>query len=254
MKPIFWPYKMSSQSCKLLARELSALRVYANGRYKYKPHHLLINWGNSVDGVPTLSYADSFIQNGLLNPPDAVSKASNKLSTLRSLHDAGVGIPPFTISKGAAILWGFHDPVYCRTTLTGKGGDGIIVASNEDELVDAPLYTLGVGVKREFRVHVFQDRIIDFTEKKKRRGAEHNEQIRNFKGGWVFCRQGVELPTIIEEQAILAVQALGLDFGAVDICLTTDNESIVFEVNTAPGICNTTLTAYTTAIKNLLDI
>lgn len=246
MKLIFWPYKMGSLSCKLLARELSALRVYPNRHYKPEQHHMLINWGNS-----NLVRVNWNIHRAghVLNKPQAVSKASNKLSTLQSLQGAGVGIPPWCTGGMVADILRF--PIYCRTTLTGKGGDGIIVANEESELVYAPLYTQGVRVAREFRVHVFNDNIIDFTEKKKRRGVEHNEQIRNFKNGWVFCRQGIVLPDIVEEHAIRAIQALDLDFGAVDICITADNEPIVFEVNTAPGVEGSTLQAYTQAIKEL---
>ena len=247
MRPVFFPYKMSSQSCKLLARELGAMRVYPDRHYKPKQRHLLINWGNS--NLVRVNWNIHRVGH-VLNKPQAVSKASNKLSTLRSLHDEGVGIPKWCMHRDmVSDLLEF--PVYCRTTLTGKGGDGIIVANEESELVYAPLYTQGVGHDREFRVHVFNDQVIDFTEKKKRRGVERNDLIRNHSNGWVFCRGGVELPDVIKEQSIMAVQALGLDFGAVDIGLAGDS-SVVFEVNTAPGVEGTTLQAYAQAIRRML--
>ena len=57
----------------------------------------------------------------------------------------------------------------------------------------------------------------------------------------------------VKEQALKAIQALGLDFGAVDVGYNTrENKAYVYEVNSAPGLQGTTLTAYTNAFKELL--
>ena len=249
MKLKFWPYKMSSKSCREIARGCNALRVYSNGRYKPRSNHILINWGNSHHTQVNWNIHRTY---HVYNKPYAVSKASNKLSTLRSLHEAGVSIPPFTTSKQAAILWGFNKPIYCRTLLTSRSGNGIIVATTPDELVDAPLYTQGVDVSREFRVHVFHNEVLDFTEKKRRRDVEASRVIRNHDNGWVFCRGGVVLPDGVADTAIQAIAALALDFGGVDICVDNNGHPIVFEVNTAPGVEGTTLQKYIDKFRSLV--
>lgn len=51
--------------------------------------------------------------------------------------------------------------------------------------------------------------------------------------------------------AIQAVRALGLNFGAVDIGWNERDGPCVFEINTAPGIEESSLEAYTIALKTL---
>jgi glutathione synthase/RimK-type ligase-like ATP-grasp enzyme len=78
------------------------------------------------------------------------------------------------------------------------------------------------------------------------RGIIRNDRIRNHDNGWVFARVGIEPTQAVLDSAMLAVGALGLDFGAVDIATTRNNEKpiVVFEINTAPGIEGTTLEKY----------
>ena len=61
------------------------------------------------------------------------------------------------------------------------------------------------------------------------------------------------LPDDVTKQALLAVDGLGLDFGAVDVGWNQHyQEATVYEVNTAPGLTGTTLDKYTNAIRRLL--
>ena len=52
--------------------------------------------------------------------------------------------------------------------------------------------------------------------------------------------------------AIKAVEALDLDFGAVDIIETRQGEIFVLEVNTAPGLEGKTVESYGNAILNFI--
>lgn len=243
---IFWPYKMGSASCRALARSLEARRVYSNRRYRPRPHHTIINWGNSQWGTWKAP---------VINNPETVRKASNKLSTLRSLSEAGVSIPKFTTD---ACIENLNYPIVCRTLLTSRSGNGIIIANNEEELVPAPLYTSYIsGI--EFRVHVVFDEVIDYVQKKKlrtenlnARNIQFNPHIRNHLNGWIFARSDVDLPISARTTATEAVQALGLDFGAVDCIVDTDGAAYILEINTAPGLEGTTLEKYTQAFGELL--
>lgn len=258
MKPIIWPYKLGSASARLLAAALETKRVRSNGTYQPRSKHLIINWGNVR--IPNWwSRLTVFNLGGpVLNSPVTVAVARNKRYTFQTLNGRVV-IPRWTTDKTEAVSW-IQDgkKVFCRTTLTGMGGSGIITATTEDELVDAPLYTLNVGKRTEYRVHVFNGEVIDFIQKKKltqeqldERGIIVNYTIRNHNNGWVFAREGVELPETVREQALLAVTTLGLDFGAVDCYVTErDGTAGVFEVNTAPGIEGTTLERYVNAIRS----
>ena len=248
----FWPYKIGSAGAKELAKSMDALRVRSDGRYNPKASDVIINWGNSElpNWMPIAMKRDS----QFINDPTAVYIASNKLTCLRTLREEGVTIPLFeTDIKEAEALFLNSRRVYCRTLLRACGGKGIVVAEKPEDLVKAPLYTCGIDKKRkEYRVHVFCNEVIDYVQKRKmsdehieERGFEFSSIIRNHDNGWVFARTDVALPDNVAVSALSTIEALGLDFGAVDIIVREkDPTAYVLEVNTAPGLEGTTLERY----------
>lgn len=256
---ILWPYKMGSQGCKNLAQELDALRVFSNGRYRPRENHLIINWGNGGAYSPNWWLQARAEQ--ILNFPDKVATAANKLLTFNAFLEAGdVSFPDYTQRMDVAEEW-IHQGkrVYCRTKLTGKGGDGIVVARDVNDLVEAPLYTVGIEVRREYRAHVFAGNVIDVVQKRRRNNEEGNPEdvsldIRNHSNGWVFCREGFDTPDNVKDEAIKAIAALGLDFGAVDIVTEKrTGNAYCLECNTAPGLEGSTIIKYAEAIRQLAN-
>lgn len=244
------PYKMTSESARLLARELQCLRIYPDrSTYKPKHNHLIINWGCG-SMLPWIHRADHIV-----NHPYNVQVSANKLSTFLAFKESTIPSPLWTQSREEAAQWVTDgNTVYCRTTVTGHGGEGIVLANSTDEIIGAKLYTKGVANENEYRVHIFDGRVIDYVRKARRRGEETrpSHYIRNYKQGWVFIREGVQLPEVVRETAKRAVQSVGLTFGAVDICTvaeTNEQECVVFEINSAPGIMNTSVVRYAEAIK-----
>lgn len=265
MKIRIWPYKNGSNGAKEIQRELQnrnfdCLRIMHGGTYRRQfNNHLIINWGNYEQP----NFSCNFNNNLFLNSIFAVSNAHNKLTTLNILSDAGVNIPEFTEDKDyAQVLLHDNNIVYCRQSLTSCGGRHIVVAQNVSELVTAPLYTKGINIRREYRVHVFKNKAIDIVRKSRRIDEIGNPQdinmlIRNHTNGWVFCREFEftrDNKESIEQEAIKAVNTLGLDFGAVDI-VTEKNTGIpyVLEVNTAPGNEGTTTQKYVDSIIEYIN-
>ena len=247
-----YPYKMRSNSVLALQRSLQTLgkdclRIRHNGTYRPKQDHLVINWGATQPAIPLTQTNTDY-----LNKSGAVQLASNKLCTVQALHH--LPIISWTISKETALGW-LHQgyKVYCRTTLTGHSGSGIVVANTADELVQAPLYTKGIDVDKEYRIHVFDGKVIDVTQKKRRNGVESSDLIRNHSNGWVFARIDVEASDEVKELAVNAVTGLGLDFGACDIVIDAEGNPYLLEVNTAPGLEGTTLKKYTEAIIDYME-
>lgn len=240
----FYPYAKGSKSVKALKELLQAKEIKLEGsRFKPSPKKLVINWGNS-----SCPYA-------CLNPSDSIKKASNKLQAFKILQGS-VGIPQWTESRQKASKWlveGVCNEVVCRTILNGHSGNGIIIANSPEDLVDAPLYVQYIPKKEEYRVHVFQGEAF-FTQRKARRLEEENPdwKIRNHKNGFIYANEGVEVPHIAEEMAVKSVEALGLDFGAVDLIWNEKNNAwYVLEVNTAPGLTGTTLKKYVEKFSEL---
>jgi hypothetical protein len=207
----------------------------------------VINWGSS----------DSFLLNyNVINRPDKVAIATNKLKTFEVLRLAGVSIPIyFKGVRGEALLANPNEVIYARHLTRASGGRGITVVQPGSPIPYAPLYTVGIPCKREYRVHVFNGAMIDLVAKCKRNGdSDVGDYIHNHSLGYIFTRNSVRIPDDVRANlsalAISAVTALGLDFGAVDIIRSTEGQLYVLEVNTAPGIEGTTLEAYVNAFKN----
>jgi hypothetical protein len=251
---IVYPYKMSSQSAKSLSSNLQARRVRSDGDFKnnFYQNNLVINWGNST--VP------SWWKEGtkILNSSNSVERAVNKKHTFVDCAIEEVSVPKFTYSTQEAQQWVDEGhKVYGRATLTGHGGQGIRIFDSETICTpdECPLYTLDTKSKHEYRIHVFKDRVIDSQQKKKSLTSYDGIRgIRNHANGWVYAREGVTFPLVVLEQAIKAVRALKLDFGAVDIGYREiDNTAYVYEVNSAPGLHGTTLQIYTNEFRSYYD-
>lgn len=246
MRAKLHPYKAGSASARALAQGLGIRRLKREGsQFVPRDNDLIINWGD----------ADYTIIGGnVLNTPHAITVASNKLRAFQEMCAAGVNIPEFTTELGQASQW-IHDgkKVVCRTLLRGSSGRGIVIAENVDQLVEAPLYVKYVPKQHEYRVHVVCGEVIDFQRKMRNReisDEDVNWQVRNHTNGFIFGREGVSLDATASSLATDAVDALALDFGAVDIIWNErNNEYKVLEVNTAPGLTGTTLEKYTEAFN-----
>ena len=255
---------MGSKSARALAQNLEGSRqVYPDRNYRPYRNHLIINWGNSTvpEWYKSFTYAYAYGMNSvLLNPPECVRRATNKLKAFEILHECGIPVPDFTTSRAVAqgYLSDGHT-VVVRTLLNSHSGRGIVLVNEGEEIPQAPLYVKYIKKNKEFRVHVFNGEILDIQQKKKVRDREDVDyQIRNHENGWVYCRDAVAdeyavATGNIGETAIKAVEALGLDFGAVDIIYNDhQQQEYVLEINTAPGLHGTTLEKYVNAIKELV--
>lgn len=141
--------------------------------------------------------------------------------------------------------------VICRTLTNASEGKGIVVAETPEQVVMAPVYTEYEKKKKEFRVHVFKDKVVHVLEKRRKVGYEGNAdaKIRNTANGYVFCSENVIEPPGIRELALQASQVTKSDFKGVDIGFNEKkNKLFVIEVNSAPGIEGTNVQRYVDTI------
>jgi hypothetical protein len=223
--------------------------VHPDGQFKPKRRDRVINWGSSThpiwDFTPGLD----------LNNPWNIALAANKFDTFRVFKDfsrennCSIRTPRWTTDQNEAQDWlNSGSTIVVRHVLNGHSGRGIEIIQ-EGTLPQAPLYVEYKKKRYEYRVHVFKGEVIDTQQKKKRnaddRPATFNTFIRNHDNGWVYCRDDIDSDIFRDALAILAVEALGLDFGAVDIIYNEhENQNYVLEVNTAPGLEGSTLEKY----------
>lgn len=248
MRFVIYPYKMGSMSGRALAAGLHGHRVYPDRKYKRREGDVIINWGSST--VP------NWDSEGIINPPEAVKLASNKIKCLERLTLRGVPCLEYTVDSEVARGW-IRDGhiIFARHKLTGHSGEGLVVFPNKYEtLKGAKLYTKGISSTGEYRVHVFQGEILDYRKKSRAYDSEPTEiedRVRTNGNGWIFREHNLKRLKRIEKLAKDAVEALGLDFGAVDIIKDEDGNVFVCEVNTAMALETRTLERYLQAFKDL---
>ena len=261
------PYLMGSASAKdlktelLLNTNLPTILVRKDSK-KYQPRwtDYVINWGCSKEW-PWIN----------LNSKVGHSTCVNKLTFFKTISEHNnteytntINIPDWTTERQVAQEWLKNGTeTLARTILTGHSGAGIklYTQANKDALCEAPLYVKYKKKRHEYRVHFFKHKtsedieIIDVTQKKKKKGAEHlDTKIRNHQNGWIYARDNITEPHDLRTQAINTARAVDLDFGAVDLIWNEyENKCYVLEVNTAPGLVGTTLERYKEAfIKDIV--
>ena len=253
------PYKMGSHSSRALANELGIKQIYPDRRYRGRPNHILINWGyNTQPEVPTRNCKE------ILNPFSSTPYVSDKLKFFS--FDSTARKVQHTTNKLEALSY-LTTPsragrsIFCRTILNGHGGNGIVLAKTPDEIVNAPLYTMGITHHvKEYRIHIFKGEVFHIQQKRKMTsekleelGIEHTSLIRNYANGYVFAINDIEPPSgDTLQQAKLGITDYALDFGAVDIIENEAGFGHILEINSAPGLEGTTLNKYKEVFTNYL--
>lgn len=245
MKIRIEPYKTWSGGARRLGQRAGILRATPQQVREHGDFDLVINWGRT----------ERRFNGDYLNEPEKVRNASDKLACCKIFKEHKVPTPEFTESKGHAQRW-LNDgtTVVARKMLRASGGRGIVLCTPEGDtqLPAAPLYTKYIKKSDEYRIHVFDGRVIDSQQKRRNTDVPDDQvdwQIRNHDRGFIFARSDVSPPICVTDAAILAVSACGLDLGAVDIGYNRKRDKCrVYEVNTAPGLEGSTLDSYYTAL------
>jgi glutathione synthase/RimK-type ligase-like ATP-grasp enzyme len=247
--------------------EARVLMSSGESRFRGRVDDFVINYGSSnQDNVRRVTHNAV-----VFNPALAVSKASNKLTTYNVLsRDTGIKQLETTtdIDHAGAWLAGGYG-VYCRTTINGHSGEGIIYVAQEEpedlgsvsfdtSLPAAAMYTKAMVDERvEYRVHVAFGQVILIQQKRRRNGWRENENysdvVRNWDSGWIYATSGIDMTVGSADICTEAIAALGLDFGAVDLIVQHDVATVV-EINTAPGLQgDSSREAYVGAFVNQLS-
>ena len=243
-------YKLGSRSLRNLQTNLKeeqdarrVLRVRKTSTtYKRRPSDIVVAWGPTAPCPHTNATQEA-----------AKKIASNKLLSFRKFKEHNVATPEWTEDVAVAQQWIDDGKVVVgRKLLTSHSGKGIILFDSETITTNiyCKLYVQYKKKKYEYRVHIFNGKVIDITQKKRKVGFENrNNQIRNHQNGWIYARDNVYIPQGMESLALAACTALGLLSGAVDIIWNEkENKCYVLEINTAPGIEGTTCNKYTQEI------
>lgn len=244
------PYRQGSKGAKALADALGGRVLKLEGStFVPKPDDVLINWGNT----------EAAALGAFLNPSAVIKNASNKLKFFNLMKEKGLSdvIPDYWTypSQIPQEVFEGDGQVVCRTVLAGHSGDGIVIASDSNGLVAAPLYVRYVPKKEEYRVHQGRGGLICVQRKARKLSVpdqEINWQVRNLANGFNFVWLDKEdCPAPVLSAAERALQASGLDFGGCDIIWNVQKQqALVLEINTACGLEQRTAEAYAAYFQN----
>lgn len=178
----------------------------------------------------------------------------DKLTQYRWFQEQGLSALEFTNDFAIAQSWveeGYT--IFGRKYLNSSCGKGIVVIEPDGQGWNwqlhppCPVYTKYKKKKREFRVHVYKDKVVAITEKRKRAGFEgqRDTKIRNLANGYVFCQTVENVPEGLQALALAAAKVTPSDFKGVDIGYNElNNDLFIIEVNSAPGVQGSNINAY----------
>lgn len=248
-----YSHNPNSEGARALSQALGVRRIRAEGsRYRGAPNKTVVNWGSSR--LPAHVASSSII-----NRPECVRLVSNKLEFFRTCEGRGAPrIPEFTTSSATVRDWlQAGRKVVARKVLNGHSGAGIVVLEGAGvDIPDAPLYTTYIPKKEEWRLHVMliggELTIID--QQRKIRNPDFagvpDWNVRSHANGFIFAREVSPPNPDVLQQALKALDAAGLDFGAVDVIWNQQSgKAYVLEINTAPGLTGQTVTNYANAFR-----
>lgn len=212
---MIYVYREKSKSAQALYEAIKdegsqVTRLRRVGDASPKKGDLVVNWGACIDwpywpGVTILNK----------------HPLGDKLAEIQRLHKAGVPCFEFRTTKPATGTW------LARRRMHYEGNDLL----NEGY---GDFWTRKENIKKELRFHVFKGKVIQ-TQFKKAVKENAHPWIRSWATGWDWKNGGDTTPAMYKA-AVEAVEACGLDMGAVDIgIMDGHNEFVVIEVNTAPG-------------------
>jgi hypothetical protein len=173
----------------------------------------------------------------------------NAVEQLTRMQAAGVSVPEFSLVRPAPPQgwWG-------RRLIHTRGLDIRDPVRQPRGFRESEFWVRVVPSESEFRIHIFEGRSISRAQKVPGSTLDaslppvRSQLVRNRRTGWRLRHQCTLLPGV-REAAKAAVAALGYDFGAVDILVRPDGTPCVLEVNRAPGLDETTASAYITALE-----
>jgi len=256
----------------------------------------------TVIGWGTKTKKDSNINADIiLNHPNTIRKNRNKLETLRILSKANVAVANFVESGDVLAELKSKKPIVVLPlvgrTKFHQGGKGFwmcLTRSHVKNAIDegAHYFQNYIDVADEYRVHVFQGKVIHAQKKVKRDNlaeayvkqhkakvndyakkgdikldentmdyvlgriaSEHNKHdmiVRSNKRGWRFSN--LKNPSdSLSEISIRALDAMNMQFGAVDCVIDCDGGVWILEINSGPGLEGKTFEAYKAAFTGVIE-
>lgn len=186
--------------------------------------------------------------------PEASRVAFDKVVTKQRCLDTGVPTARFTVLKSAAARWptGWHPPIVLKPVRQGSSVGLQFVERIEDwhrALVEALRYDSEVLLEekiegRETTVGILGHKALPVVEVRPKQGAYDYRNKYTAGATEYFCPASFDAATTarIQEAGLGAFHAVGgRDYARVDVMVRPNGQPVVLEVNTLPGMTETSL-------------
>lgn len=208
---------------------------------------LLLRWGSAA----RVAHTDTEIQ-----PRSALIGYRTRTDQLTKLAEAGVQVPAFSTDRSD-----IEGPVLARRFSKGRQpshGRGITVLAPTTQPTEAhDLYMALIPKARQFRVHVVRQND-SFVTRTREVIPTYQKDLKAFvwntHTGFTYRVVQGARPSGVIPASKAAVDALALDFGAVDVITDPKDSVFVLEVNTAPGLADPTLEWYANQFAPLMNL
>ena len=240
-KLFVWSYDPHSESAELLANTIGVYRIkHESSTFSGSPEKYIINWGASPD-----NWQSRLDGSEVFNEPRDVSVAINKKKFFQRVGKVGgPRLPVWTDNPRTSLGWLDTGKVVARQRLTGYDGNGLVLMNGPRDFVDAKLYTKFQDSDREYRVYVFNNRVVDARIKVVKQGHEVPKVRIRVGDAWGYDPFPIRrLEPDVVVQAEKAATLSRLLFGGVDV-LVKDGRATVLEMNTAPYLGINTARVY----------
>jgi glutathione synthase/RimK-type ligase-like ATP-grasp enzyme len=198
-----------------------------------KRHHFVINYGQRC-GYANLN------RNVIFNKLEAHFKLQNAEINVPKVYLPGEEIPDSAF------------PLLARKAYHSQGRDVIYIHNREQLENDVEDFMYDylieyINKTSEYRVHILKD-FGEFVSVKFNDDGQGDPLVRSHRNGWRQIEYDKDWKDSVIELAQQAIDALGYDFGAVDIIRRRD-KLYVLEVNSSPGLEDRKLQLYADYFK-----
>lgn len=262
------PYSPKSKGAKILS-QLTGFPLLKPSRLAYLTDSLVIHWGRVNQ--------NTFLN---LNCNSSVnSDTRSVVNKLRFYKALSVTVPDctapylevdknsdFIITRAWIRTHGVNNKFVVYKYVESHSGKGVSILTGKEILslidnnsMDGKLITKYIPKAAEFRVHFsrsYRDVPVLVQQKKLKKDVERTKDtfsIRSHNRGWIFS-SNVDNPEHVTDLTkartlsmfSLVFNVLGIEFGAIDVIITSAGRIVILEINSAPGISSTDTKKYYT--------
>lgn len=193
-----------------------------------KPGQVVFNYGSSKPPVFP----------NMVNSPAGVELSVNKINTYRVLK-ANL-VPTVTFVQNEKDVPAHWNWVVCRSTVTGRNCEGVLITRSYDLVKECPLYTKYFTHTDEYRIVLYKGNVLSRYRKANLNAGQYDLELMTHHG---FAE--------VDASCIEAAKAIGLDYCGVDVlCNEKTGNYVVLELNSGPLLTDETEEALVKLIKN----